>query len=149
MIKIIIIEKKDPAMLKACEEIGHLSLPIFYSYNDFINLLNLEKEITIYGGLIENKNDIVAFAVTTKILDRIHILSIACHPNYRRKNIGSSLINSIKKQNKNITLYVQCTNINAIDFYEKNSFIKHKREVGYYQNLKDKDAYLMLYINKE
>ena len=125
-----------------CEKIGELSLPIYFSKDELLELSsNNESNVSIC-----KINDIlVGFLVNIKIGDRNHILSIAIHPSYRRKNIATSLINNLKEDNLDITLYVQCVNQNAINLYIKNNFIKCIKVQNYYNSLDDKDAYYMMY----
>jgi ribosomal protein S18 acetylase RimI-like enzyme len=71
-------------------------------------------------------------------------MSIGVLEEFRRKSFGSLFIEFIKKNYKsNITLYVQISNENAINFYKKNNFIIEKKITNYYKTLEVKDAYLM------
>ena len=124
MFKIRYIKKTDKLELQRCEEIGCLSLPIYYSSLDLITFLEEPNNIFIYGASIDKK--FVGFIVYIKQFGKIHILSLACHPDYRRKKIGTLLITKLKEYTLNITLYVQSTNKTAIRFYLNNGFIKLK-----------------------
>ena len=124
------------------EEIGKECLPIYYKYNDLF-ILEIEKH-EVYK--IEDNNIIVGFIVFKyhKNENRVHIMSIGVLEEFRRKSFGSLFIEFIKKNYKsNITLYVQISNENAINFYKKNNFIIEKKITNYYKTLEVKDAYLM------
>lgn len=138
-----LIQKKDIPNIEIC---GSKSLPIYYSQSDLTHLL-YDKKFIIYKAVI---NDILSGFIVGEIHDnRIHIMSLATDPEYRRKNIGTKLINKIKEEFKNfiITLYVQQVNRIAINFYKKNNFIAVHEEKNYYNNLEDKHAYFMAYSN--
>ena len=85
------------------------------------------------------------FLINKRFQTRNHILSIAINPNYRRKNLATMLINNLKKDNNDITLYVQCINKIAINLYIKNGFKCSKKLPNYYDSLNNKEAYLMIY----
>ncbi len=76
-----------------------------------------------------------------------HIISIAVHPNFRRKGIGTSLMLEALKRLKEIYnakeayLEVRVSNYPAINLYEKLGFKKVKILRYYY--LDGEDAYLM------
>ena len=148
MIKVNILKEYDESIIQLCENIGKLSLPIYYKSDDMKKILDLEDSVyTIYT--VEYKEKIVGFAITALTEEGgIHIMSIACHPDYRRKNLGTALLDKIKKDNKNIfiSLYVQYSNENAKKFYIKNGFVEIEKVSNYYDNLDDNDAILMIYI---
>lgn len=70
------------------------------------------------------KSRICGFAVSRIIIDELHILKICSFPEYERKNIGSSLLNSIIKESnaKICFLEVSEKNLKALSFYKKNGF---------------------------
>lgn len=78
-----------------------------------------------------------------------NIIGIAVDKNYQKQGIGSKLFEkvfSIAKQNKvnTISLEVDESNINAINFYKKKGFVVTNIRKKYY---KDNDAYIMfLYL---
>ncbi|MEX0569134.1 MAG: ribosomal protein S18-alanine N-acetyltransferase [Candidatus Njordarchaeota archaeon] len=76
-----------------------------------------------------------------------HIISIAVHPNYRRKGIGSALIKELINRLKKIDIkmvYLECrvSNEAAIEFYKKHGFEIKERVPHYYSN--SEDAYIMI-----
>ena len=138
----IMISKAEDYEYILIEEIGKECLPIYYKYNDLF-ILEIEKH-EVYK--IEDNNIIVGFIVFKyhKNENRVHIMSIGVLEEFRRKSFGSLFIEFIKKNYKsNITLYVQISNENAINFYKKNNFIIEKKITNYYKTLEVKDAYLM------
>ena len=144
IIKLIYSNTKDTD-LEEIKNIGKLSLPIYYNNDSLKDVIKNNN----YDILVAKKTDkILGFAITSITEDdNIHIMSLACLPNFRRKNIGSKLIKKIKKKNKEklITLYVQSSNNIAIEFYKKNKFIEIDYVKNYYNNLDDNNAYLFSY----
>ena len=57
-------------------------------------------------------------------------------------------MNAVKLKNKPISLYVQTINKKAINFYKKHGFIILSEIDDYYESLKHKAAYLMIYGNR-
>ena len=70
--------------------------------------------------------DIIGFCFVEIMETRYHIISLALKKKYRRKGIGTKLINFlsffVKNLGKKLTLYVHCENLEAINFYKKNGF---------------------------
>lgn len=56
-------------------------------------------------------------------LDNNYIEGIFVNTNNQCNGIGSSLLNKVKENRKNLTLNVYKKNINAINFYKKNGFM--------------------------
>ena len=76
-------------------------------------------------------------------------MSIGVTKDHQRSGLGTLLLDYIKEKfDTDITLYVQVANKKAINFYSKGLFIVKDILNKYYQNLEDKDAYLMTYIQK-
>lgn len=91
-------------------------------------------------------NNIVGYISTEFLVDHFDILAIAVLENYRRRNIGSILLNHViavcKELNINdIFLEVRCNNISAIKFYEKIGFHKISTRKNYYKDTNE-DAYI-------
>ena len=136
---------------QVCENIGKLSLPIYYKHEDLLELLE-NPDYTLLKSKTKNKNIVGIIIYRKTIIDQTHsyinhIMSIAVHPDYRRKNIGSHLMNAVKSKNKPISLYVQTINKNATNFYKKHGFIILSKIDDYYESLKHKAAHLMIYGN--
>jgi len=63
------------------------------------------------------------------ILDEAHLTTIAVHPSYRRRGLGSYLVRlaidlARRNQAKRITLEVRETNIPALELYQKLGFVR-------------------------
>ena len=137
-----IIEKE----LDQIKNIGELSLPIYYDKDSLKDVIKNGYDVFV----AKESNKIMGFAITAITEDdNIHIMSLASAPNFRRKKIGTKLINKIKKKNKQklITLYVQSSNNIAIEFYKKNKFIEIEYLKDYYSNLDNNDAYLLAFFS--
>nr|ADD38723.1 N-acetyltransferase NAT13 [Lepeophtheirus salmonis] len=74
--------------------------------------------------------------------NRVHLLNLGILVHYRRKGIGSELLNLIPKK-KVMSLYVQSSNQDAIEFYSKKGFKKVRLEKMYYKRLECPDAYFL------
>ena len=137
---------------QVCENIGRLSLPIYYKHENLLEILE-NSDYTLLKAETKDKNILGIIVYRKTIVDQTHnyinhIMSIAVHPDYRRKNIGSELMNAVKLKNKPISLYVQTINKKAINFYKKHGFIILSEIDDYYESLKHKAAYLMIYGNR-
>lgn len=106
---------------------------------------NLDAPFKKYIGY-EIDDKIVSFLNYSLIYDRIEIEYIYTNHDYRNKNLASILLNYLcdlgKKNNcSNITLEVRCSNVRAINFYEKNGFKKVSIRKNYYNG---EDGILMI-----
>ena len=135
------------------EKIGESSLPIYFNFEDLINIFNDNEFylIKVYKKSKNKSNLIVGFLIA-KLYEnkRVHIMSIAIDKNYRRRNLGTKLINYLKNNinHNKISLYVLVNNFPAIKLYEKNNFYNIKKIENYYETLEVKDAYYYEYINQ-
>lgn len=75
---------------------------------------------------IEENDKIIAFAICRflKTKNLLSIDKIGVHPEYRGKNLGTQLLNTIKKKYHTLRIDVVSDNINAIKFYKKNGFVE-------------------------
>lgn len=108
-------------------------------------ITNLDDPFKKYIGY-EIDNKIVSFLNYSLIYDRIEIEYIYTNPDYRNKNLATILLNflcdlGINYDCLNITLEVRCSNVNAINFYEKNGFKKVSIRKNYYNG---EDGILMI-----
>ena len=136
MIDIKMIEKKD---LELLENIGKLSLPIYYDSSYLRNMIYDSN----YLLLKANENDkIVGFIFSKLEENNIHIISFAVLPEMRNKGIGTKLIDTLKTFDhfSSITLNVLETNKQAINFYYKNNFKMEKILYKYYKTLNNSNA---------
>lgn len=87
-------------------------------------------------------NDYLGYVIYLDNGFEIEILKIGTNPNFRKKGIGTKIIDEIVKLNKEIFLEVRETNLNAISFYKKNNFKEIGRRKNYYADTKE-DALIM------
>jgi ribosomal-protein-alanine N-acetyltransferase len=85
------------------------------------------------------------------ILDEGSIANIVVHPGYRRRGVGSRLIDQVieyaKKHNiTRLTLEVRVSNTPAISLYESMGFKKDGIRKGFYDSPKEDAAIYSLYL---
>jgi ribosomal protein S18 acetylase RimI-like enzyme len=151
MTTIYLFKTFDKNIIKQCVQIGRQSLPIYYCYDSYKGFLNNKNSNTkVYIAKDEN-NKILGFIITTLTNENnTHLLSFAVDPKYRRIQIGSKLINHVKKlEKKYISLHVQKINNIAVEFYKKNKFVIIKEIKDYYSTLDNPEAYLMVYMTHD
>lgn len=104
-----------------------------------ISTLNDNENIIVYTL----NNQVIAFLEYSILYETIDILNIVVDKPYRKKGIGKSLLDYLITNNKEINhlmLEVRETNINAINFYEKNDFKVIRTIKNYYDS---EDGYAM------
>ena len=112
----------------------------FWNYNTFKNELLNPSSKYIAAKI---NNEIVGFAGIWKAVDDVHITNIVTAKKYRRKKIGSVLLEnliklaSLEKNISLITLEVNSNNIPAIKLYEKYGFKNVGIRKKYYNNTDD------------
>lgn len=96
------------------------------------------EKIIIY----EEDNVIMGFLQYSKLYETIDIINISVLESYRRKSIGTKLVDYISTLDdiKHIMLEVRTSNINAIKFYEKLGF----KTVRIIKNYYDKEDALSM-----
>lgn len=107
------------------------------SYSKFF-LAKLEKDI---------ESRVVGYLCFWRILDEIHILNLAIHPQFRRQGIASGLLRRLLYDPaygrvKTYTLEVRKSNQPAINLYESLGFKKAGIRKEYYQDTAE-DAFIM------
>lgn len=95
----------------------------------------------------EDNDSIIGFISYKVLVDRVEIIDLFVHINYRRKQIGSKLFETMldkcrEKGCKSITLEVKVTNNPAIELYKKYEFKIVSTRKQYYEN-NSVDAHLM------
>ena len=142
------IKKANNANIHSIKYLGEISLPIYYNDLEILYMIN-NNEYQIYVANDNKKNIIIGFIIIkiNKEKKNIHILSLAVNPEYRKMGIGTKLFNYLKDKFKKkiITLNVQISNINAINFYFKQLFKITNFFSNYYNNLEINSAYEMTY----
>lgn len=108
----------------------------FWSYEILQNELNNPNSEYF---IAKQNNEILGFAGIWKSIDDVHITDIVVKKIYRKKHIGSALlqklIDTAKEQNfKSITLEVNENNLPAINLYSKFLFKKLGIRKKYYKN---------------
>jgi len=102
--------------------------------------LKLEwSKIFVAQKSIQDRKKIVGYICFWLIDREVHILNIAIHPNFRRREIAKSLIESslefsIREGAKLATLEVRKSNLPAISLYKKFSFEVKGIRPGYYSD---------------
>jgi len=87
---------------------------------------------------------IIGYIDFWKVLDEIHLINIAVHPDYQRKGIASLLFERMQEevpQAQSIYLEVRISNEGAKKFYEKMGFQAIGIRKGYYPD--GEDAYVL------
>ena len=105
--------------------IAEISLTETYSDELFYSIYNAKNTIFLVA---EINNTVVGFLSSIYNSKNARLLMLAVHPFYRRRGIGSELMDSflqlcISKGIKRITLEVRPSNTDAITFYRKRGFI--------------------------
>ncbi len=100
-------------------------------------------EVMRFGGMV------VGYVFTWTVLDEIHILNIAVHPDFRSMGLGERLLkNCLGKAGadglKIAILEVRVSNVRARTLYEKIGFRTIHTRRKYYSDTGE-DAYVMMY----
>jgi ribosomal-protein-alanine N-acetyltransferase len=102
-----------------------------------------------HGSLIVAEQDgrVLGYLCCWYVVDEIHILDIAVHPEQRRRGIGEQLLDHALAQGrarkaKTANLEVRRSNVAAIAFYEKFGFRSVAVRRHYYSD--GEDAFLMI-----
>jgi ribosomal-protein-alanine N-acetyltransferase len=85
-------------------------------------------------------NQIVGYAVVDRWEDHDHLISIAVHPDNRRKSLGERLLTELEKRlskDRPLKLEVRQSNFSAIQLYLKNGFRRTGLTEGYYADGED------------
>ena len=123
--------------IEKIKELGKLINSNFDKVNNIEELIKDNKIIGFYD------NDIlVGFLIYEQVYEIIDLLYIVVEPIYRRKNIGTELINYLiqNKKFEKIMLEVRCDNSSAIKLYKKFNFKIINIREKYYDG---QDAYVM------
>ena len=133
-------------------ELNKKCLPLYYSVMEYFILCLSPNHLILIVEDEDNNNKMICYMVGrfTGAEKNFHIMSIGVDDSYRSKGIGSIvinyLINKLKGDYDNITLYVHTENVKGIKFYQRNGFIIVETLLNYYRgdlNAKSQDAYTM------
>jgi [ribosomal protein S18]-alanine N-acetyltransferase len=83
---------------------------------------------------------VVGYAVIDRWEDHDHLISIAVHPDSRRKGLGEGLLMELEKRRtkaRPLKLEVRQSNSSAIELYLKNGFLRTGLAEGYYSDGED------------
>lgn len=131
-------EVKDINDINKLGEILHKNFSNLYKIEEM-----LEEEITKILVYVIN-DEVVAFLIATCLYETVDILSIVVNPKFRRRKIGSNLIDYLISELdynvETITLEVAVNNEPAINLYKNFGFEIINIRKGYYNGI---DAYLM------
>jgi ribosomal-protein-alanine N-acetyltransferase len=146
-----VIETASIADLAALHEIEAHSFPNPQSVEQLAaELANPQARLE----LIRERGAPIAFASYWLVVPgaqhaaEVHILSIATHPDYRRRGLAAHLLHHALDAGRAIgaeiaTLEVRRSNVPAIALYERHGFSTVHVRVGYYQSNRE-DALVML-----
>lgn len=126
-------------------EISTLCFPISWSITSIKGELTSNTHAR-YVVAVEN-GIVVGFAGLWIIVDEGHVTNIAVHPDFRRKGIGTLLMDKLMFISKNenligLTLEVRKSNLSAQNLYKQFGFIEEGVRKNYYSD-NGEDAIIM------
>lgn len=86
-------------------------------------------------------NKIAGYIGIEKVLDEVHIINMAVHPDYRGRGVGKRLMQNVLNDEDVFFLEVRVSNEKAKNIYEKYGFKVINIRKGYYAD--GEDAYVM------
>lgn len=127
-------------------EIESKSFEFPWSYDEFVRCMQQRNCI---GMVAKIDDQVVGFMIYELHKNRIHLLSFAVHPEYRRQCVGRSmiekLISKLAYQRRNrIMAEVRETNLDAQLFFKSMGFKAESVLRDFYEDTTE-DAYLMVY----
>lgn len=128
-----------------------LSFTIPWSKKAFIEEVTRNKFAVYYSAIADGK--VIGYAGMWKIIDEGHITNIAVHPSYRRRHVGSLLLEKLMeacRENDITSMTLECreSNTAARRLYEKHGFRVEGRRRGYYSD-NDEDALVFWYKSEK
>jgi ribosomal-protein-alanine N-acetyltransferase len=128
-------------------EIENLSFEFPWSEEDFIRCL---RQRNCIGMVAEHEERVVGFMIYELHKTRLHILNFAVHSDYRRRDVGSAmiqkLVSKLSHQRRNrILLEVRETNLEAQLFFRDSGFRAISVLRDFYDDTTE-DAYLMQFV---
>lgn len=132
----------QPITLKNIDQIIEIENQSFqepWSKDGFRELISnaLYDAIGLFVG-----HQLAGYVFSYSVVDEIHIMNVAVHPNHRQKDYASKLLEHVhekakKKGGKFAYLEVRETNAAAQGLYQKLGYKKQGRRIGYYSNKED------------
>ena len=95
----------------------------------------------------KDEDKVVGYIGVEKVLDEVHIINMAVHPDCRGKGIGKRLMQHVLNDEEVFFLEVRASNETAKKIYEKYGFKVINIRKGYYAD--GEDAYVMRRIPGE
>jgi ribosomal-protein-alanine N-acetyltransferase len=134
-------EDDIPAIL----EIEQISFSTPWSRESFLNEIYKKYAFSKVAVFEEN---VIGYICTNYMLHESHILNLAVHPGFRRRDVATILMNEAIRELKKkdcvfMYLEVRISNIGAQKFYERFGFKVETIRKKYYGN-PDEDALLMM-----
>lgn len=126
-------------------EISTLCFPISWSITSIKGELSSNTHAR-YVVAVEN-GTVVGFAGLWIIVDEGHVTNVAVHPDFRRKGIGTLLMDKLMFISKNenligLTLEVRKSNLSAQNLYKQFGFVEEGVRKNYYSD-NGEDAIIM------
>lgn len=150
----ITIEKMTAEDLPAVLAIENVSFPTPFTENLFRMELDLDVAHLYVARTSPAEKNIVGYVDFWRVGSEIHVITIAVVPSFRRRGIGSVLIDFVlddarKNRIEQISLDVRPSNEAAIALYRRYGFAEIGRRKGYYQDNNEDALVLGLSLKQE
>ncbi len=124
------------------DRVYEIELKSFKDPYNILFLLNLHQAYNESFFVVENERMVVAYSISRVVNGRGHVLAIAVDPAYRRRGIGSLLVNRIMEHFRSLSieemwLEVRVSNLSARNFYKKIAFEEKGLCRAYYSDRED------------
>jgi ribosomal-protein-alanine N-acetyltransferase len=127
-------------------EIENHSFEFPWTEEDFIRCL---RQRNCIGMVAEHDERVVGFMIYELHKNRLHVLNFAVHPDFRRRKVGTTMINKLSgklspQRRNRILLEIRETNLQAQLFFRDRGFRAISVLRDFYDDTTE-DAYLMQY----
>jgi [ribosomal protein S18]-alanine N-acetyltransferase len=135
---LVAIEPLPPSLLNAAVELDQLVLGGFWSQSSYQQELERpSSDLLGLWSMSPQEPPLLAMGCAWTILDEVHIILMAVHPNYRRQGLGSKMLLKLlevarHRGIKYATLEVRVSNEAAIALYTKLGFTSVGKRPKYY-----------------
>jgi ribosomal-protein-alanine N-acetyltransferase len=129
-------------------EIERLSFPTPWSKDLFLRELHFECSRVFLAEADQSEaKRILGYICIWLVSKEVHILNLACHPQFRNQGVATSLLKysllfSFRRGMRKAFLEVRKSNISALHLYTKYGFVPLELRKGYYDDTKE-DAIVM------
>jgi len=132
-------------------EIEKLVFPDAWTARHFLFEIINDKS---FCSVMEYNHIIVGYMVYMAIADEVHLNNIAVHPDYRRRGLGSQLLDRLLRETKTgqvrfITLEVHEDNYAAQALYRSRGFEEVGLRCGYYEHDSGNALIMTKYLKRE